>query len=59
MTLKTGEFNLYGDPAYIFIPAGNPAYSDNGTSDAARDRIIEASTVAQSGAISPDVFFHR
>lgn len=59
LTLKTGEFNPYGDPAYIFIPAGNPAYSDNGTSDAARDRIIEASTVAQSAVISPDNFFYR
>lgn len=59
LTLKTGEFNPYGDPAYIFIPAGNPAYSDNGTSDVARDRIIEASTVAQSAVISPDNFFYR
>lgn len=59
LTLKTGEFNPYGDPAYIFIPAGNPAYSENGSSDSTRDRIIEASTVAQSAVISPDNFFYR
>ena len=59
LTLQTGEFNPYGDPAYVFIPAGNPAYSENGESDTTRDRIIEASTVLQSAVISSDNFFYR
>ena len=59
LTLNLEESNPYGPLSYVLIPAGNPAYSNNGESDATKDRLIEASTISQSAVISPESFFYR
>lgn len=59
LTVNTGESSPYGSLAYILIPAGNPAYSENGVSDSSKNRLIEASTAVQAAVLEQKYFYYK